>query len=601
MCIAVMTLLVSAAASAAQGSPSPAGAFATRQIGDVAAFSPASVDVKSSDAVAGKRLISTPAPVVALNTASSAWQGQYFNNTWFGGSPRLSRSDTAINFDWYGSPGPGIREDYFSVRWTRTLNLAAGTYRFSFTHDDYGRLFVDGQLVMRQWYMQVPTNYTADYPLSAGAHTVTVEYYTTWGEAVARVGISQLSSAVPTATSTPQLAPTAVPTMTPTPTPTASSLQSQGQQSPSTQGGGVVPTPTNTSTVAKSTPAPTNTSAPTPTSTTAPPPTNTPTAAPPTNTPLPTNTPAPAPTATVPPPPAAAGTRDKYAWPCASTSIWNMPIGSAAAYVPANIQPANGWGGAITTDDEIIDLNPNDPLKPLNGGGLVHVGPTMSHDGSWNGVAAFLKADGNGVAQGQPLVLSPGGNPFWSYNYPTVDIRGDCIAGAHGGSGLSSFGGSIRKGELSSSQPLHHALKVNLFAKRFLSQAAGGYRWPASHADGYALSGGGCPAYGGGVPALRMGSLLALPPGTDLSWIGSPRARKIAQALMDYGAYVVDDTCWDVHAIDIEAGAEFGDGGSFNSDLQQVFTMLAVVDNNGPSSIGGGGTPRVPLAPPIGN
>jgi len=29
--------------------------------------------------------------------------------------------------------------------------------------------------------------------------------------------------------------------------------------------------------------------------------------------------------------------------------------------------------------------------------------------------------------------------------------------------------------------------------------------------------------------------------------------------------------------------------------------MLHVVDNNGPSSIGGGGTPRAPVAPPIGN
>jgi hypothetical protein len=277
-----------------------------------------------------------------------------------------------------------------------------------------------------------------------------------------------------------------------------------------------------------------------------------------------------------------------------------MPIGSGAAYVPANIQAANGWGGAITTDDEIIDLNPNDPLKSLNGT-QVHVNPSMSHDGSWNGTAAFLKADGNTVAQGQPLQLSPGGNPFWDYSAPTVDIRGDCIAGAHGGSGMSSFGGSIRKGELSSSQPLHHALKVNLNAARFLSQTSGGYRWPALRADSYALSGGGCPAYGGHVSALRMGSLLALPPNTDLSFIKSARARKIAQAMMDYGAYVVDDTCWDVHAIDLEEGAEFSDGGSFDSDLQRVFSLLAVVDNNGPSSIGGGGTPRVPLAPPIGN
>jgi hypothetical protein len=279
-----------------------------------------------------------------------------------------------------------------------------------------------------------------------------------------------------------------------------------------------------------------------------------------------------------------------------------MPIGSNAVYVPARLQNANQWYGEIITDEEFIGLNPNDPLKPLNGGStLVHVPPGMSHDGGWNGVSAFLDANGM-VRQGQPLQLSPGGNPSWAYGYPTVDLYGDGIAGAHGGSGLSSFGGSLRKGELSSSLPLHHALKVNLFGHKYLSPSGGCYRWPASHCDGYALKAGDPNAYGGSVPQLRMGALLALPPDQDCNALANTnQARKICHALQDYGAYVADDTAWDVHAIDHEAGAEFGDGGSFHSDLQRIFTLLAVVDNNGPSNIGGGGTPRAPLAPAIGN
>ncbi len=43
-----------------------------------------------------------------------------------------------------------------------------------------------------------------------------------------------------------------------------------------------------------------------------------------------------------------------------------------------------------------------------------------------------------------------------------------------------------------------------------------------------------------------------------------------------------------------------GDGGNFHEELQRVFTMLYVVDNSSPSSIGGGGTTRrQPLAPPF--
>jgi hypothetical protein len=268
-----------------------------------------------------------------------------------------------------------------------------------------------------------------------------------------------------------------------------------------------------------------------------------------------------------------------------------MPIGAGAVYVNAGLQPANAWNGEITRDNEFIGLNPNDPLKSL-GGTQVHVPPGISWDGSWNGVAAFLAADGHSVLQGQPLVLAAGGSPAWQYGAPTVDLKGDCIQGAHGGSGLSSFGGSLRKGELASAQPLHHALKINVWAQRFLSCASGGYRWPAIRADSYMN----CTSYGGSVPQMRMGSLVALRPSENCAAYGSARARKICAALQDYGAYVADDTFWDVHAIDIEDGAEFSDGGSFHADLQAMFTHLAVVDNNSASNIGGGGVPRQPLA-----
>lgn len=502
-----------------------------------------------------------PAPTATVGGSSSSWTGAYYNNTLLSGTPALTRADAAIDFSWPNAPAAGVNADYFSVRWSKSATLPAGRYTFSVTHDDGARIYVDGQLIIDNWYPQVPTSFTRDVDLSAGPHTLTMEYYHTWGGAVADLTITAASGAAITepaaATNTPApAASTATWTSTPTPTPVLS--------------GTVAPAATATRT---STATPTFTR---------------------------TATALPALATATPTPQAAAGSRNKYQWPFASNSIWNMPIGSSAVYVPAGIQPANGWGGAITTDDEFIGLNPADALRTLTwpgGSAQVRVPAGVTHDGSWNGVSAFLGTDGNTVYQGQPLVAGTTGNISWDYNYPAVNLYGDGIDGAHGGSGLSSFGGSIRKGELSSAAPLRHALKVNLFAQRFLSCQSGGYRWPARRADAYMN----CTTYGGGTSALRMGSLLALKPTFNCATVGSVRARKICQALQDYGAYVVDDTYWDVHAIDIEAGAEFSDGGSFDSDLQYIFTQLNVVDNNSATNIGGGGTPRVPMAPPISN
>ncbi|HKE56324.1 MAG TPA: glycoside hydrolase family 3 N-terminal domain-containing protein, partial [Pyrinomonadaceae bacterium] len=49
-------------------------------------------------------------------------KGEYFNNRELKGDPTLVRTDKDLNFDWGAfSPGPGIPEDGFSVRWTGKL------------------------------------------------------------------------------------------------------------------------------------------------------------------------------------------------------------------------------------------------------------------------------------------------------------------------------------------------------------------------------------------------------------------------------------------------------------------------------------------------
>jgi hypothetical protein len=101
----------------------------------------------------------------------------------------LVRDDPQINFRWgAGSPAPGIiPKDRFSVRWTRSLNLTAGTYRFTMTVDDGARLWVNDHLLIDTWKDQAPHTYTGDIYVPGGAVPVKMEYYENTGGATARL------------------------------------------------------------------------------------------------------------------------------------------------------------------------------------------------------------------------------------------------------------------------------------------------------------------------------------------------------------------------------------------------------------------------------
>jgi hypothetical protein len=123
------------------------------------------------------------------------WQGEYYANQTLSGAPALVRDDVQVNFNWgTGSPAPGtIGADHFSVRWTRALNLAAGTYRFRMTVDDGGRLWVNRHLLIDAWRDQAPTAYTAELYLPGGGVPVEMEYYENTGNATAQLSWEPVS------------------------------------------------------------------------------------------------------------------------------------------------------------------------------------------------------------------------------------------------------------------------------------------------------------------------------------------------------------------------------------------------------------------------
>jgi glucose/arabinose dehydrogenase len=119
---------------------------------------------------------------------------EYFTNIDLAGTPALTRVDDGIDFDWGGgSPDPAVPDNGFSARWTRTRSYTAGTYRFTVRGDDGIRVLVDGVLVVDGWFYQAPTTYTADVPLTAGLHTVVVEYFEFAGGAQASYSESKVA------------------------------------------------------------------------------------------------------------------------------------------------------------------------------------------------------------------------------------------------------------------------------------------------------------------------------------------------------------------------------------------------------------------------
>ena len=329
--------------------------------------------------------------------------------------------------------------------------------------------------------------------------------------------------------------------------------------------------------------------------------------------------------------------------PFAPESIWNMPIGSGAVFVRANLDPRPGaspWSSMPGIDEEKLILTPGAPLTMVfhsaaawSGkdrcaatGRFMYAVPMpgdyiIPHSDE-NSPAVFLMQDGRTLVQTQPVARCAARGPATSYaRFEDVDLYGTGITGAHGGSGLSAIGGSIRRGELRPGQRTGppHVLKVNVYAKAALFKCGARpdcSRWPAVTSDSYAVGWYGT-ASNNTNRAMKMGALLAIPGSTLITSLGleTAPARQLAWTLQNYGAYIVDDTHAPGFAFSVEDGPdgskkdEFRRDWGFNMsqklqddtawvrDIQRLMSALHVVANNGPSSLGGGGVPRQPLAP----
>jgi LysM repeat protein len=121
----------------------------------------------------------TPTP-----TPKGPWTGKYWGNRFFSGSPKYTRYSKTVAFDWgTKGPGGGIGGQNYAVRFTRDRYFDPGLYRFYVKVDDGVRVWIDGVKIIDQWHDSAPTMYTADRQLSAGTHTMQIDYYQNTGGA----------------------------------------------------------------------------------------------------------------------------------------------------------------------------------------------------------------------------------------------------------------------------------------------------------------------------------------------------------------------------------------------------------------------------------
>jgi alpha-glucosidase (family GH31 glycosyl hydrolase) len=124
-------------------------------------------------------LTTVPGSWLTTSAGKSGLAGSYYNNTNLSGTPKLTRTDSQINFNWNnGSPGSGIPSTDFSVSWTGNITIGdTNSGYLGVISDDGVQLFIDGTEVANDWGPQDSTYIQSSVLLMPGTtHSITLEY-----------------------------------------------------------------------------------------------------------------------------------------------------------------------------------------------------------------------------------------------------------------------------------------------------------------------------------------------------------------------------------------------------------------------------------------
>jgi hypothetical protein len=330
-------------------------------------------------------------------------------------------------------------------------------------------------------------------------------------------------------------------------------------------------------------------------------------------TPTPTPTPAPLPTPTPTPTPAptpTTGTRDPSQTPFASTSVFNLPLGSGAQWTP-NAQLANS-NVFINTSG-----NYNEPIYTGTASDRL---VTVYNDGSATGVPPetyhlHIPAD---AVPSQP---TPGNNNItiddtstdtW-YSFGNFSFTSATTAVATQGSAEPDYDsgitfdnsnqdegvGTLTQADLTAGT-IDHMLRIMLpFAMLQSDQTSSGLAanaWPQTKEDGF-----GPTTYTGTVPyGITMGiPSTAVEPANVKANAG---ANMLWTEMQDHGAMVRDSDGGGPTTVTLQTDQNVNPNDPLIQGMEQfgseIMSQVQILANQGPNSINGGGTPIVPLDPP---
>lgn len=328
--------------------------------------------------------------------------------------------------------------------------------------------------------------------------------------------------------------------------------------------------------------------------------------------------------------------RDPAKWPFSDDSPWNTPIACAATAPFSCVATWEAAGGACsqqlrylsTTGAElraainaeewshpVYIAKSTDPLSSLNqqtcfGAPALTVPNVRIPATAKAALPAFLgsAACDYGNTDAHLHIIDPkhqyvdeswharprasGGFDVFGYTRNSLTDSGIGKGGerAYGGSAIA---GLIRKGELSSG--IRHALALAIPHSQMKCIVSGSTPsdscdpvWPASKVDDSARS-----RYKGAIP---MGQLVSIPVDVDLSSLGlTASGLRLAQALQDYGAYVVDGS--DDFVLYAEPSVSTELVGA-RKDVAAIRALLRCVTNNSATRVGGGDATAPRRQPP---
>lgn len=307
--------------------------------------------------------------------------------------------------------------------------------------------------------------------------------------------------------------------------------------------------------------------------------------------PAPEDDPQPAPVVA---PAATTGKRSASLHPFSSGSVWNSAIGSGADFQGRYesrtssflsgkpVINRSSWSIAVKRSKS---TDPMATLKGIRNGESwkIRIPASTKTTGGSDGHVTIISPDG--VTAYDAYKLKKHSNTSYSAALVVItDLRSDGLTSGVRAAGVPAVAGLIRAHELEAAK-IPHALAVAIpggMLKR-------GQVWPANRQDTNTSS------YKGSVP---MGSLLAIPGSVDLSSMGLSReGMALAKALQNYGAYVVDRS--GMVSLYCELDCDAGKTSKMAADWKKLYPHMRAVSNSSPSSVGGGGSPRVSDPAPL--